>query len=284
MIARVDFIYGLGSRYSYLASTQIGRIVRETGVRFCWKPISSRVLLARREDNPFLEGAGGQYDWDYRRRDAEAWARYYGVPFNDPVGRLRYDSSLPALAAMAAGRQKRVEATSHRLLVIQCSGSKAAFPGRRSEGPRIRDQVPASIGRRLGRARDANRLCARIDEQTLVPAWERYSGHFLPGWRRCARRGRQAAPAPPDSERWPREGVRSGGNRRLQTAHRLAAGERLRNGSPAWFADEISVGGPYEAEERLEQPFAVRTASAHGHWINALQEVSGVSDLLVLSF
>ncbi|MYE86524.1 MAG: hypothetical protein F4X31_09835 [Gammaproteobacteria bacterium] len=30
-MATVDFIYGLGSRYSYLASTQIERIARETG-------------------------------------------------------------------------------------------------------------------------------------------------------------------------------------------------------------------------------------------------------------
>lgn len=115
-MTKVDFIYGLGSRYSYLASTQIARIARETGTTFRWQPVSSHALLGRRSDNPFRgDGAAGQYDWGYRRRDAEAWARYYGVPFNDPIGRLTYDPMLPALAAMAADRQGQVEAMSHSL-------------------------------------------------------------------------------------------------------------------------------------------------------------------------
>ena len=114
-MTKVDFIYGLGSRYSYLASTQIERIARGTGARFSWQPVSSHALLGRRDDNPFGLNPVGQYDWNYRKRDAEAWARYYGVPFNDPVGRLTYDPMLPALAAMAANRQHRVEAMSHLL-------------------------------------------------------------------------------------------------------------------------------------------------------------------------
>ena len=126
-MAKVDFIYGLGSRYSYLAATQIGRIVRETGARFCWRPISSRALLARRDDDPIRVGAGGQYDWEYRRRDAEAWAHYYRVPFNDPVGRLTYDPALPALAALAAGHQGRVEAMSHRLFRLIFADVRTEF-------------------------------------------------------------------------------------------------------------------------------------------------------------
>lgn len=51
-IATVDFIYGLGSRYSYLASTQIERIARETGAVFRWQPVSSHALLGRRADDP----------------------------------------------------------------------------------------------------------------------------------------------------------------------------------------------------------------------------------------
>ena len=74
-----------------MASTQIERIARETGAVFRWQPVSSRVLLDRRADDPFKPGARGQYDWDYRKRDAEAWARYYGVPFNDPIGRLTWE-------------------------------------------------------------------------------------------------------------------------------------------------------------------------------------------------
>ena len=114
-MATVEFIYGLGSRYSYLASTQIARIARDTGAEFHWRPVASRELIARRADNPFRTGAGGQYDWTYRRLDAEAWAEHYGVPFRDPVGRLSHDHALPSMAAFAAGRQGQVEEMSHRL-------------------------------------------------------------------------------------------------------------------------------------------------------------------------
>lgn len=114
-MATVDFIYGLGSRYSYLASTQIGRIAHETGATFRWQPLSSRLLLGRRNDDPFTADAQGQYDWAYRKRDAEAWARYYRIPFNEPIGRLTYEPTLPALAALAAGRQGQVEAMSNLL-------------------------------------------------------------------------------------------------------------------------------------------------------------------------
>ncbi len=41
MTLSVDFYYGLGSRYAYLASTQIERIVAETGCRFEWYPVAS---------------------------------------------------------------------------------------------------------------------------------------------------------------------------------------------------------------------------------------------------
>lgn len=126
-IARVEFIYGLASRYSYLASTQIERIARQTGARFRWWPISSPALLDRRGDNPFRSAAGGQYDWSYRRRDAEDWAAHYGVPFNDPVGRLTFEPLLPVLAAIAAGRQNRVEAMSHHLFRLIFVDERAEF-------------------------------------------------------------------------------------------------------------------------------------------------------------
>ena len=72
-------------------------------------------MIGRRADDPFKPGASGQYDEDYRKRDAEAWARFYGVPYNDPFGRVSYDPMLPVLAAMAAGRQNMVEMMTHRL-------------------------------------------------------------------------------------------------------------------------------------------------------------------------
>lgn len=124
---QVDFIFGLDSRYSYLAATQIARIEAEAGVEFRWRPISSLSLMERRVDNPFQEGAGGQYDWGYRRRDAEAWAAFYRVPFRDPVGRLAADRLLPALAALAAGRQELVVPMSQRLFRLGFVDDIATF-------------------------------------------------------------------------------------------------------------------------------------------------------------
>lgn len=123
----VDFIYGLGSRYSYLAATQLARIARETGATFRWRPLASSRLIGRRADDPFAAKAGGQYDWDYRRRDAEAWAAFYGVPFRDPVGRLTHDPMLPALAALASARQGAVVGMSHRLFRLHFADDLARY-------------------------------------------------------------------------------------------------------------------------------------------------------------
>ena len=71
----VDFYYSIGSRYSYLASSQIAALERETGCRVVWHPLNSTTLISRRGANPF-EGppVSGQYDWSYRERDAKRWA------------------------------------------------------------------------------------------------------------------------------------------------------------------------------------------------------------------
>ncbi len=114
-MAIVDFYYGLGSRYSYLAACRIAAIEGRTGARFRWRPLQSSLLIAR-DGDPFAgRPLSGQYDWGWRRRDAEAWAAWIGVPFRDPVGRLAFDDELLALAALAAGRQDAVIAMSRRL-------------------------------------------------------------------------------------------------------------------------------------------------------------------------
>jgi 2-hydroxychromene-2-carboxylate isomerase len=83
--AAVEFFYGLGSRYSYFASTQLDRLVAGTGCRVRWRPLFSGDLFAARGRDPFAgQPASGQYDWAYRRRDAERWAAYYGVPYREP--------------------------------------------------------------------------------------------------------------------------------------------------------------------------------------------------------
>lgn len=104
-VVPVDFYLGIGSRYSYLAATQVDRIERERGCRFVWKPIASGALLDRRGTNPFKTASGsGQYDWRYREYDAKCWASYYGVPFREPLP-FKVDAALPALACSAADAQ-----------------------------------------------------------------------------------------------------------------------------------------------------------------------------------
>jgi 2-hydroxychromene-2-carboxylate isomerase len=103
----VDAYLGLGSRYSYLASTQLERLAAETGATINWIPIFSEEL--RPPDRDPFKGPpiSGQYDWFYRRQDAEAWADFYGVPFREPMGRLNVDSRLLVRAALAAGQLKK---------------------------------------------------------------------------------------------------------------------------------------------------------------------------------
>jgi 2-hydroxychromene-2-carboxylate isomerase len=111
----VDFFYGIGSRYSYLASTQLERLATETGCQFRWRPLYSGDLFAARGRDPFRgRPVSGQYDWTYRRFDAECWADYYGVPFREPED-LRFDPRRLALACTAAIRLGAVEKFSRRL-------------------------------------------------------------------------------------------------------------------------------------------------------------------------
>jgi 2-hydroxychromene-2-carboxylate isomerase len=111
----IDFYYGLGSRYSYLASTQIARLEAETGCRVRWRPLYSADLFTVRGADPFQgRPVSGQYDWAYRRRDAEAWAEYYDVPYREPVD-VRFEGRQLALAATAAGRLGAVERLSRAL-------------------------------------------------------------------------------------------------------------------------------------------------------------------------
>ena len=115
MALAVDFYYGLGSRYSYLASSQIERIAAETGCRFEWHPVSSSALMRLRGARPFPgEPVSGQYEWPYRRADAEAWAAYYDVPCREPVDFL-VDPDYLVTAATAAKQLGAVEAYSRRL-------------------------------------------------------------------------------------------------------------------------------------------------------------------------
>lgn len=106
----IPFYFGLGSRYSYLAASQLDRIGQQNGCRFEWLPLQSGELIRRANagKSPFQENApSGQYDWDYRQRDAEAWAEYYGIPYVEPAT-FRVDPSDLAKACWAAKCEGRL--------------------------------------------------------------------------------------------------------------------------------------------------------------------------------
>jgi 2-hydroxychromene-2-carboxylate isomerase len=84
---QVDFYFGAGSRYSYLASTQLVAIAGRTGARFRWRPVFSGDLAKAAGYSPFIgRPASGQYSPAYREQDVARWAEQYGVPYHgDPA-------------------------------------------------------------------------------------------------------------------------------------------------------------------------------------------------------
>jgi 2-hydroxychromene-2-carboxylate isomerase len=105
----VEFFYSIGSRYSYLSATQLGRLTAETECVVEWLPINSVRLLAERGYSPFehADTLRGQYEPAYRERDARRWSELYNVPFKEPRGRIELEPELWALAATAGKRLGR---------------------------------------------------------------------------------------------------------------------------------------------------------------------------------
>jgi 2-hydroxychromene-2-carboxylate isomerase len=103
----VEFFFGPGSRYSYLAASRMAALGRDTGATIRWRPVSSHEMRALRGADPFAgPPVSGQYDWDYRRYDAECWAEYYGIRFREPPSR-DVDFRLLGRAAVAGARLGR---------------------------------------------------------------------------------------------------------------------------------------------------------------------------------
>jgi 2-hydroxychromene-2-carboxylate isomerase len=115
MKVTIDFYYGLGSRYSYLAASQISRIQSRFDCKFIWKPLLSSALIRLRPHNPFTDQpSSGQYDWNYRQEDAKRWANYYGIPFHEP----KLQAITPEMLAIAvlATREQQLITTFSQLL------------------------------------------------------------------------------------------------------------------------------------------------------------------------
>ena len=101
-IRTVDFFFSPGSRYSYLAASQVPALTARTAATIDWRPVNGPDIRALRGRDPFQgPPLSGQYDWTYRRRDAEMWAEFYGIRFREPPTH-DFDFKLLARAAMAA--------------------------------------------------------------------------------------------------------------------------------------------------------------------------------------
>jgi len=153
MSKQVHFFYGIGSRYSFLASTRMDALEAETDCKVIWRPLYSGALMLRRGMHPFRQGTlpSGQYDWTYRRYDAECWAAYYRMPYIEPSDGVR-EFERYALACIAADR-----------LGACTAFSKALFGAVFTEGlDDLEDDALQEIAERADL--DGNQLVAMIDE------------------------------------------------------------------------------------------------------------------------
>ncbi len=80
-------VLGVGSRYSWLAASQLVQLEHDFDVTVDWWPVYSPDLIreAQGGTSPFENPEPqGQYDPQYRHRDAARWARLLGLTY-DPV-------------------------------------------------------------------------------------------------------------------------------------------------------------------------------------------------------
>lgn len=102
------YYFSTGSRYSYLSMSQIPALEQQLGGRFHWVPVNGKRIRQLRGADPFQgPPQSGQYDWHYREQDAQAWADYYGITFNEPRD-VEFDVELLLRAVIAASRQTDV--------------------------------------------------------------------------------------------------------------------------------------------------------------------------------
>ena len=121
----VTFYFGPGSRYSYLASTQLPRISEETGTRFIWRAVYSPELIARAGSDPFhAANRRGQYRPEYRAKDVQRWAALYGIPYSEPDWD-RVNWRRLALACVVADRRGAGDVYANNLLTHCVSGKNS---------------------------------------------------------------------------------------------------------------------------------------------------------------
>ena len=124
----VDFYFGLSSRYSYLAHTQLEGITERTGATFVWKPLFTPDLMNKQGQNPFASAPpSGAYDVGYRLRDVARWARHYGIPYIEIDGRLEGDRRQFSLAAVAGAALGKAEAMSKAIFAAMFQSERRSL-------------------------------------------------------------------------------------------------------------------------------------------------------------
>jgi 2-hydroxychromene-2-carboxylate isomerase len=147
----VDFYYSIGSRYSYLAQSQVAALERDFGVAVRWLPLRSAELMRAAGRTPF-EGpaASTQYVPAYRSLDAARWAKLYGLAYREPDW-AGIDFARVNLAAVAAATQADPRRYSEALFQQAYGQGTAKFD----------DRVLAELAQTIGL--DGDRLVAEID-------------------------------------------------------------------------------------------------------------------------
>ncbi|MBK8160821.1 MAG: DsbA family protein [Rhodospirillaceae bacterium] len=111
----VDFYYAIGSRYCYLAQSQVQRLEAIGQVAVRWRPLLSEDLMRARGLTPFKDQAVSvQYMPEYRSEDAARWAAFYNIPYREPSWKA-IDWRRVNMAAVVAARVGDVAAYSRRL-------------------------------------------------------------------------------------------------------------------------------------------------------------------------
>jgi 2-hydroxychromene-2-carboxylate isomerase len=162
----IQFFYGIGSRYSYLAACRIEQLARDADAEIEWLPLNSVRLMAERGYSPFehVEVVRGQYSPEYRKRDAERWAAHYGVPFHEPRDRLTLDPELLALAATAG---KVLGKARELTLALFAAVFHGQLPRLDREACVVQAQATGLNGAEFARALDSNTVAAALDETML---------------------------------------------------------------------------------------------------------------------
>jgi 2-hydroxychromene-2-carboxylate isomerase len=99
---QIDFWFTMGSTYSFLSVTRLGKLERSTGLSFRWRPFHLLIILQEMKHIPFADKpAKSRYMW----RDIERRAAMYGIPVKLPAPYPAKQSVMANLVAIVGMRE-----------------------------------------------------------------------------------------------------------------------------------------------------------------------------------